>query len=60
MLEALESSQVFMMKRTKMMIVRMTSDNDGDDDCTGESGRGSNQPQRHHNGRCLPQDWRDD
>ena len=37
----------------KMMIVVIG------DDCTGKTGCFSNQPQRHHNGRRLPQDRRD-
>ena len=59
MLEALESSQVLMMVMA-LIIVKITHDGNDDDDYAGKPGCVSNQPQRHHNGRCLPQDWRDD
>ena len=34
--------------------------NDDDDGIAGKPGCVTNKPKRHHNGRCLPQDWRDD
>ena len=33
---------------------------DDDDGIAGKPGCVTNKPKRHHNGRCLPQDWRDD
>ena len=37
------------------------NDDNGDgNDCIGKPGSVSNKPKRHHDGWCLPQDWRDD